>query len=583
MAYYIKYRFKFVDIHGTTYEVRLREQNYDGEVIDRPLGAAPVIRMQESGAFRTTCCDLVLECQVDGEYASLFTSDPRKYRVDVYRGGVIWEGFVATEIYSEPDIAPPYDVRITATDGLGTLKEYDFEPVGVKTIRYHLETFLVRTGMELTIYSVHSIRQHGNYPVNFLDDTQISLDYHAGHSIYEALEDLLKTMRCFITQCNGYWLIVRESDVTVNSSMRIPCFVTSGTHTQATDFVDGGAVVGQMGAVGTNMWPIGFLTKTVRPAKKSVKVRSAWHLRSGAPDVSSNGWTIVSNAVFTTNRYTLGSYSNPGSIYAQLNPVGFVNGLRIAVKASRVPNWQYGQGRTGAHIQVSVAWYSTGDSAWHYYDADSGSWGTSQGSGMEANVDRTNEMNDVSFCESHEFKVPAADDSYDGILKVTVGGVAVDIYDVSVLLDLGKGYEDTILIDNEARGVAEDLEISGGRNVPGNMVNAYFADGVFFNANTHSIITSFDDADNSDLDYLSLTALNYAKEHAEHRLEYTGTLNFPQLRYHNPIALLFNGVVAILESFEWNLKEAEFRFKAVTKPTAVLTVDSETITSLPDD
>jgi hypothetical protein len=38
-----------------------------------------------------------------------------------------------------------------------------------------------------------------------------------------------------------------------------------------------------------------------------------------------------------------------------------------------------------------------------------------------------------------------------------------------------------------------------------------------------------------------------------------------------------------MESYDWNLKEAEISFKAVTLPTATLVVDSETITSIPND
>ena len=138
MAYGLKYRFKFENIHGVTYEVKLLEDGFSGTVKVRPLGAAPVIRMQTSGPFRSTCCELSLECQDDGEFADLYSTEPTQYKVEVYHGSIpIWYGFIATELYSEPDIAPPYDVRVTATDGLGVLKEYYFVPAGAQTIRTH--------------------------------------------------------------------------------------------------------------------------------------------------------------------------------------------------------------------------------------------------------------------------------------------------------------------------------------------------------------------------------------------------------------------------------------------------------------
>ena len=46
MAYNVKYRFRFGSVHGVVYEVRLLENGYSGSVIDRPLGRAPMIRMQ---------------------------------------------------------------------------------------------------------------------------------------------------------------------------------------------------------------------------------------------------------------------------------------------------------------------------------------------------------------------------------------------------------------------------------------------------------------------------------------------------------------------------------------------------------
>ena len=121
MAYGIKYRFRFWSEHGVLHTVNLLQDGYSGTVTERPLGKAPVIRMQENGAFRSTSCNLTLECQSDGEFADLYTSDPKEFRIDVFRGGtlsaggtLVWQGFVATEIYAEPDIAPPYDVDITS-------------------------------------------------------------------------------------------------------------------------------------------------------------------------------------------------------------------------------------------------------------------------------------------------------------------------------------------------------------------------------------------------------------------------------------------------------------------------------------
>ena len=72
--------------------------------------------------------EIYAECKVDGEFLELYTSDPKEFLVTVdVEGGTgyddrPWIGYISPELYSEPDIAPPYDVQITATDGLGELK-----------------------------------------------------------------------------------------------------------------------------------------------------------------------------------------------------------------------------------------------------------------------------------------------------------------------------------------------------------------------------------------------------------------------------------------------------------------------------
>ena len=586
MSYGAKYKFKFEDIHGVTYEVRLLEDSYYGDPTVRPLGAAPVIRMQESGAFRTTSCELTLECQVDGEFADLYTSDPLQYKIVVYRGvELVWQGFVATEIYSEPDIAPPYDVKVTATDGLGVLKEYDFVPAGLQTVRKHLEDLISWTGIDNVIYCATSLCRHGDTVPNFFDEVLISLDYHTGDSVYDALEDLLRTMRCFVTQWSGKWLVIRETDVTVNSgNSKVPMYVlpvTPSTPTYSADITYLAASVGQMGV--EQLWPVGFLTRTIRPAKKSVKVKSEWHLKSAAPpttDDSSDGWTGMSDYGHSSGypTWTLGNLGGTGGMYATIPMANYLDDVKVTVKVAHNQTWTNWNGKPYVKI---TAQYSDASNT-YYYDPENGWTTTGPAQGNEVSVEKTNRSNDPNGWDEVSATLPSANKSQDVQLVVIVTGHLVTVADVSVELGTVKGYEDTILIDNGARGAAPDLSVSGGREVAGYIIRQEWVDGVFVRSGYQTIIQSFDDADNTDLDYLSLTALNYAKEHAAPRIEITGTIDFPSIRPIQPIIIKSHGVWALMESYDWNLKEAEINFKAVTLPSATLTVDSETITSLPN-
>ena len=602
MAYGAKYKFKFENEHGIVYEIRLLENGYSGSVTTRPLGSAPIIRMQQNGPFQSTSCDLTLECQVDnqgvGEFSFLYTSDPQQYKIVVYHGAILlWQGFVATEIYSEPDIAPPYDVKVTATDGLGVLKEYDFEPAGEQTIRAHLTTLLSQTGLSNGIYTVSSLKEHGRTPADFIDGVLIDLDYHDGDNCYDTLLDLLKTMRLTITQWGGEWLILRETDITVNSSGKVPGYFTPvdpNTQTYSLNIDNLTATVGQMGVA--QMWPVGYLTRRVSPAKKSVKVSAPWHWKNGFAEVKDDGWDVSGYSGYEQNAYFVaaGGYYNLGSWQTNVDNAmrgklwsdetlrRFMVDFKVTVRVSKNNQFssQYSQGQS--QLFIRAAWESGNPSQTIYYTNDDGWDAGLNDLGSGTDITATNPDHDAASTQEVSMVIPAPLKDEAGTLTIRVDGRLVEVYEILVEPSTIKGYEDTILIDNGARGSAEDLKIAGGRMTLTNFIRTTFYQGVFLWQNDRHVLTSYDDADNSELDYLSLTALNYAKVHAAARIEITGTIDFPVGRFNQPLIIQSHGSWALMESYDWNLKDAEINFKAVTLPTAVLSVDSETITSLPE-
>ena len=152
MAYATKYQFEFKSVHGATGKVLIEQDGFSGEAISRALGRAPVLR-KESGnnGIYGTSLELYAECITDGEFADLYTSDAREFRVTLQRGGsTIWRGFVTPELYADPDIAPPYDVQITATDGLGELKNYDFTDFTTRSVAQHIVNILGYTGLTVS-------------------------------------------------------------------------------------------------------------------------------------------------------------------------------------------------------------------------------------------------------------------------------------------------------------------------------------------------------------------------------------------------------------------------------------------------
>ena len=602
MAYNTKYRFRFESCHGVVYEVRLLENGYSGSVTDRPLGAAPVIRMQEAEPFLSTSCDLVLECQTDGEYVDLYTTDPMQYKVEVYQKktssySIIWEGFVATELYSEPDIAPPYDVKITATDGLGILKEYTFEAVGSQTLRKHLQDLLQKAGgSRKYIYMASQLREYGESATDFLDNAKIDLDFLAGETCYDVLGKLLTSMRCVITY-QYYWLIIRDVDVQITSAgvlsvLSVPIEPDEST---TTDTLSQGKTVGQMGSA--QMWPVGYLTRRVSPAKKSVKVRSQWHWKNGFPKVEDDDWTHTGIVSFdsTYKYYHIGqgvasTAMNAGTLAASVTMSKFVTNFRVKVKASmHTPVMQ--SSNIPHYVKIKAGWTNSVTQTVYYYSPDNG-WSTSSGAeGESKTIEEMNPDHDPNMCAVIDVLFPSMMDSDHGYLTVNVEGYLVDVYDVEVTPESVAGYEDNILIDNGARGEASMVDLVVCRALPSNFVKVDFMQGLFWLVEsgsgytvTHPIM-AFSDGSNTNKDFMSLAALAYAKEHAAPRIEITGKLDNPAVATMllPPMFIKSHGVWARLSSYDWNLKEEDIDFKAVTLPTASLAVDSETITSIPND
>ena len=605
MAYGTKYRFQFVG--GTTYRVDLLEDGYSGSVTTRPLGKAPVIRMQDSGSIRGTSCDLVLECQTDGEFVDLYTTNPFQYKVEVYMidGSnalwIVWRGYVATEIYSEPDIAPPYDVRITATDGIGILKEYNFEAVGARSIRSHIMAMLKQAGdVYPMFYYATKLCKYQDTETAFMDKGFIDLDYMAGETCYDVLKELLASLRSVLIYRGAYWLIVREVDVQMSSTgmlTAVQCITDNPFYTPSSTTVKMGKSVGQMGVA--DMWPVGYLTRRVSPAKKSVTVRAPWHFQSGFVSVYDNGWSMSGDYTsfdYDYKMYHIGvrtfSVGTAGGAIFQSKTLSCLNeNIKIRVKASAhsVSGTSVEVGHT---IQLSVRWAPVASGSQTYYWSSQYGWVTDSGAkGEKVSIEETNDAHDPNACKVVEFLLPPIPDSNPGIFRITIEGYLVDVYDIDIVPSSVAGYEDKISIDNGSRGEAPKIEIIGGRLMSSNFIGLDFYQGVFYYSTTEGGVTTtepilqFSDLMNIGKDFMTLTALAYAKEVAAPRIEITGKLNHdPDPSIGMPLPFVkSHGVWALMKSMNWDLGLEDIDFTAVTLPTAILSVDSEEITSIPNN
>lgn len=621
MAFANRFHFRFDSVHGVEYNIYILQDGYSGSCDDRKLGRAPVLRKQKNGPVCGTSLDLYAECAPghDGEFAELFTSNPKEYRVDVWRkvsgtDVLIWQGFVSTELYSEPSIYPPYDVQIVATDGLGELKLVDFIPAGAVTLSEHFRTALAYTGMNRTIYVASSLIMTGE-SVTDTFSMSINLDYMDGDSYYDMVTKLLDTLHATITLYGDKWLIARETDLSAllsNSGLSVVSIATTGTVSTTTI---GGVhkTVGSMADNTVDTWPVGQLSTVIDPARKEVTIEAPWHTISGPDDPNMEATTnspwdtegIVRHDTTDDCFYELGldpehqtSDDTWGTIKQEI-PInkldcGFELKLRVA---PRVYKLRVGDSQWYAHGNIKVHLeYDCYISSSHGSERTSTYIGTEEGwSGAPQHASDPKVEIPVTELDSIgerwlSITIPAISTpesasryivSDSATVRIVIEGHWVEVYEcvLTPSLDL-PGYRDIIHMDNDAVGAADTVEITGGRVRSDNLVNSKFYGGIWiFGGN---IVTSFADSVHSNGDFLSITTLSYALSVAGRRLKTDGKLNIPAGFSVIPLFITFGEILSWIETWEWDLVQEEAQILAISLPAVEVDVESETVEGLPE-
>ena len=583
MAYGAKWEFKFDSTNGVETLIRISKDGYSGSAVKRPLGSAPVIKQSQNGCIKTTSLSLQVECHVDGEFSEFYTTNPRAFKVEVYRSNTpVFEGFLVTEIFSEPLIAPPYDVSINAVDGLSELKMVDFVPTGTQKLITHLKNLLDNTGAANAIQIVSGLRFGGDTAINFVKNAKINLDYMEGKTCYEVLEYILRTLHATVQWYADRWLIIRENDVVVSNNGSVGCYFVNRSGTVSSTSVD--YVTAAITKYNTvpywsyrpNMWPVGYLTRRVDPAKKTVAVEAPWNLNDGTmyPSVEDDGWTITgTNVTFDSTHkcYVFGINTQGGLISADAIVINSNYDVEVKVKAS------CGTGATpyGSKIMIGAKLEVSGVGT--YYYSPTNGWTTTSATAFESNMNGTNYNHAIEDADDFSFTLPAAFLG-GGTLTLSINGMVCEIYSITAEVKMNKGYKDIILINNGARGEADTVEIGGGRVTSSSVMSLDCLQGIWLDSST--VAYAFSDNNNTNKDFLSITALDYARSVAAPRTRIQGVLDVPAASLLPPLILLYSSIEHLIETFDWDLLNDEITVDALALPSVTLQVTGETIKPL---
>lgn len=209
MAYGLRLRIEYNDINDVLTQVNIYQDGYSGSADVRYANAGLKIQWGDESnpdpLIYGSSCTLFFDAEFDYEFLYLFSSDAKKHKVEVKKGGsVFWVGFIEPDSLSEPMHATPYPVQCTAYDGLGFLRDVEYViHDGLRTsIADIFAAIIAETGLSLTVNWSVGFKEAGAYEYyeHLIDDT-----IYAGLSCYEVLEQLFQN--CLIYQRTGSWYI----------------------------------------------------------------------------------------------------------------------------------------------------------------------------------------------------------------------------------------------------------------------------------------------------------------------------------------------------------------------------------------
>ena len=346
MSYGLKYRLLFDSVSGSVHEIKILESGYTGVVELRSLGNAPILKMDDNDAVHGTSLEVNIETKFEGDLKEFYTVDSKKFRVEVWREDVLfWVGYVLPELYSEPYISAPCDISVTASDGLGILKNIDFELSGEYSIFEIISYCCSQTGLQLNYVFASSLYANGMEETEVMyTQTLLCCDTFAEENCYEVLEKILISLGAYIKQKDGKWYILRYTDQDVDfleyNSLgeRISSFTPS---------------ILTLGSIGDDTYPIGQLESEIVPAKKDFILEQSYDLYPSFLknyDFSSEeGWDITSGVRFMNINDETYCEIKPAEKGKSINQIS----QQIDVEATKQP--------FKIEFQFSVCFYSSRD------------------------------------------------------------------------------------------------------------------------------------------------------------------------------------------------------------------------------
>lgn len=566
-TYQSKYQFYFVSQNGAEFKINISAKDYTGPVFKRALGRAPILKRESNGNIYGTSLEIYAECKVDGEFAEFYSNYANEYTVDLYKNNVrIWSGYITPELYSEPDIAPPYDVQIIATDGLGDLRRLTYEDKSNSTI-FDISGELSETALGSITYYLSTLKAGSQNVRKVIADGK----YFNGQNRYEVVQKILSSMHAFLTVQDTSWVVVRETDI----RHRI---TDNGLLVEDYSLDPVMFVIEEWGSArNSQWWPIGSMSKNVVPAKSSFSLTSTPEYKNGYKGVWKAGYNVQYDE--ENDRYIIADTTAAPILRGISALIGDDSNFEWSMSLSFSAEFIIKKDTSVNNLGVLYAsvMINTPDGKQLYYYQEESESGWSTDSSKKYMLSLSQGSQDV------ELILPLKD--YDGYQPVA-SNISIEILanvneDSEVRISNLRfmpavqfsQMEVSAKISSKAREKGESIEVI----LPSTYVLEHTSNpqtsiyAVPLDIQNGGYISQWSRADGKVADYMTIMVQDYAESLALPRMSVRGTLNVPK---DKTIPLLFkhDNEYYIVQNYSYNLINDEVEVSLLSIPDAEVEV-----------
>lgn len=268
-----KYRIDYKDLNGNDSRIDIIQTGFNGTPTELICSEFPIVINKPSGAvndkfavLNPTNASVGLTSETNFQYIGLFSQDDRRFQIKFYKGAdLFWTGFVIPSVYQESFTSPPYEVLLTATDGIQQLETLAFlDDAGnnlTGSIRLiELIAFIFKKlGLNLSFRVAINMYADG-FSTAATDDPLDQTYINDLDSFYEddgtpwkcnrVIEAILAPFGAKIIQAEGYWNIIHVEEQTDNYDYRVfdsaAVYVSNSTSDHIVDINDPSIAIGAL-------------------------------------------------------------------------------------------------------------------------------------------------------------------------------------------------------------------------------------------------------------------------------------------------------------------------------------------------